>query len=183
MRVNAQKRAQILIAIILAVALILLVFMWLSFFNSYMQSSRDIYRLQPLMARLVGVESMAAELVEANTATAADIKRYAFTGQSSADAASAALQQKVRGIAMEQGFTVSGSQILASTEGDSFQRLSINMTLNGPMTSLVLLLESFSLLEPAVVISNAQLSPARSRNKNEQRVNVRLTLTALRWLP
>lgn len=179
-RFNAQRRAQFLIALITGVALLLLCYLWLGFFNSYMQSSKEIYRFQPLMARLVGIEKAEAQLLAANDQAESDIQRFVFPDQGGADVAAAALQQKVRNLAVEQGFTVSGSQILPSSEGDGFQRLSINMTLNGPMSSLVGMLDSFALLEPTVAISTAQLSPGRSRS-NEQRVNMRITLQALRW--
>lgn len=165
----------------MGISIILLVMaVWAHFIASYFSYSEEIRRLQPLMARLVGMEESRASFEAAGEQVRESLSQLSLSSEGGADAAAAELQRKVRAIAAEHGMSVSGSQVMTSTEGEGYQQLAINMTIKGKMTSLPGMLVSLNELEPRIVISSAQVSPARSRKGGGQNINVRISVLALR---
>ena len=175
----AITRAELLLAAIVCLIAIFLVWWWLSFWGSYQNSTSEIVRLQPVMSRLAGAEASAEKLQASNEELKRQLKVLVLPDEGDANAAAASLQQKVRSAMSEQGMSIVGSQILAPVEGEGYQELSLSMNLTGPIASIESALEVLTLMEPKVIVTSTQLSPARSR-PGEQNINLRLNLVALR---
>lgn len=176
----AITRAELLLYSMICAVAFFLLWCWLGFWASYQSSTSEIVRLQPVMARLAGAEASAVTLQASNAELKQQLKLLVLPDEGDANAAAASLQQKVRSAMSEQGMSIVGSQILAPVEGEGFQELSLSMNLTGPIASVEASLEVLALMEPKVIVTSTQLSPARSR-PGEQNINLRLNLVALRW--
>lgn len=174
------NRSMLLLSVIVGTLLLILLWIWVHFVGNYFEYSKDIVRLQPVMSRLVGIEVSEEKLEYSNRVLAVNLKRLVLPDLGDANAAAAELQKKVRGALTRNGMSVVGSQILAPQEADAYQQISLSMNLTGAMSSLEPALESLARLQPRVVVTSAQFSPARAR-KGEQKISMRITLVALRW--
>ncbi|WP_299773789.1 type II secretion system protein GspM [uncultured Pseudoteredinibacter sp.] len=178
-----QRRFGRFLIVIAAVALLVIALVWGHFVSRYFEYSAEIIRLQPLMARFVGMKNSEQRFIEADRQVRASLEQLSLSASGGADAAAAELQRKVRALASEHGMSVAGSQILPVVEGEGYQQLAINMTIKGEMPSLPSLLQGLHDLEPRVIISSAQISPARSRRNGPQSVSLRVSVLALRTRP
>lgn len=174
------SRSMSLLSVMMCLAIVFLLCWCLSLWGSYRNSTEEIFRLQPIMARLAGAKASTLRLQASNDELRQQLQVLILPDAGDANAAAANLQQKVRAAMTEQGMSISGSQILAPLEGDGYQELSLSMSLTGPISSVESSLEVLSLMEPKVIVTSVKLSPARSRS-GEQNINLRLTMLALRW--
>lgn len=175
-----KRKGSRLVFAVLFILLLSIVAIWTHFTARYVEYSAEIIRLQPLMARLVGMQQSEALFVEANALIRADLAQMSFSSPGGADAAAAELQRRVRGIAAEHSLSVSGSQVLPATEGQGYQQLAISMTIKGSMSSVPGFLGELGEIQPQVILSNVQISPARSRRGGPQNVSLRISVLALR---
>ncbi len=178
----SRRSGRLFIALMVLASLIVLS-AWGHFVSRYFEHSAEIIRLQPLMARFVGMRDSEERFKNADQKVRSSLAQLSMDVRGGADAAAAELQRKVRSLATEHEMSVSGSQILPSVEGEGYQQVGINMTIKGPMASIPAMLSGLVEMQPRVVVTSAQISPSRSRRSKTQSVSVRISVLALRAKP
>ncbi|MCV6615496.1 MAG: type II secretion system protein GspM [Cellvibrionaceae bacterium] len=177
-----KTRSGILLLLLVSLCGVGVAGVWVHFVGKYFEYTDIIVRLNPLMSRLLGMQQSEDTLLAANARLSAELQALTLQSKEGSDAAAAELQGKVRALAEDAGMSVSGTQVLPVKVGEGFERISLTVNLTGEVPTAAAMLGSLSAMQPRVIITSTQISSARGR-RGEQRVNLRLTLLALRLLP
>jgi len=156
-------------------------------------STQDIGRHKPRIARMLGYEATAQELQTAAREFERALDGLAYPGSEDANAAGARLQQTLRGYAEDAGLTVVGSQLAVVTpegadNGDEdeelFDQLAVDLSLDGPPIALDAFLVAVSQHTPALATVSVDIQRKRwSRRDGDAKfefLTVRLRVVALR---
>ena len=183
-------------ALLLAIsaAFTLLFFAWATALgSSAMNSAREIGRVEPQIARLMGYERVEDEFERALEQSALTLRALSYP-RTEGSQAGAKLQQSLRGFAEDAGLTVNGSQLLVAedlsdTEEEAFELLSVDLSLQGMPSALDAFLDEVRLNTPRLAVSKLDLvKPRRPRQRrgepahNPEILNVRMTVVGLREL-
>ena len=187
------REARALLLTIWAVSA-LLFFVWATaLVSSAMNSAREISRLEPQIARLMGYELVVDEFERALEQSALTLRALSYP-RTEGSQAGAKLQQSLRGFAEDAGLTVNGSQLLVAedmsdTEEAVFELLSVDLSLQGMPSALDAFLDEVRLNTPRLAVSKLDLvKPRRPRQRrgepahNPEILNVRMTVVGLREL-
>lgn len=172
----------------------LLFFAWATALgSSAMGSAREISRVEPQIARLMGYELVVDEFERALEQSALTLRALSYP-RTEGSQAGAKLQQSLRGFAEDAGLTVNGSQLLvAEDRSDSeeafFELLSVDLSLQGMPSALDAFLDELRRSTPRLAVSKLDLvKPRRPRQRrgepayNPEILNVRMTVVGLREL-
>ena len=175
-------------------AFTLLFFAWATALgSSAMNSVREIGRVEPQIARLMGYERVEDEFERALEQSALTLRALSYPRTEGLQAG-AKLQQSLRGFAEDAGLIVSGSQLLVAedlsdTEEAAFELLSVDLSLQGMPSALDAFLDEVRLNTPRLAVSKLDLvKPRRPRQRrgepahNPEILNVRMTVVGLREL-
>ena len=183
-------------ALLLAIsaAFTLLFFAWATALgSSAMNSAREIGRVEPQIARLMGYERVEDEFERALEQSALTLRALSYP-RTEGSQAGAKLQQSLRGFAEDAGLIVNGSQLLVAedlsdTEEEAFELLSVDLSLQGMPSALDAFLDEVRLNTPRLAVSKLDLvKPRRPRQRrgepvhNPEILNVRMTVVGLREL-
>lgn len=187
------REARALLLTIWAVSA-LLFFVWATaLVSSAMNSAREISRLEPQIARLMGYELVVDEFERALEQSALTLRALSYP-RTEGSQAGAKLQQSLRGFAEDAGLTVNGSQLLVAedmsdTEEAVFESLSVDLSLQGMPSALDSFLDEVRRNTPRLAVSKLDLvKPRRPRQRrgepayNPEILNVRMTIVGLREL-
>ena len=187
------REARALLLTIWAVSA-LLFFVWATaLVSSAMNSAREISRLEPQIARLMGYELVVDEFERALEQSALTLRALSYP-RTEGSQAGAKLQQSLRGFAEDAGLTVNGSQLLVAedmsdTEEAVFELLSVDLSLQGMPSALDSFLDEVRRNTPRLAVSKLDLvKPRRPRQRrgepayNPEILNVRMTIVGLREL-
>lgn len=143
-----------------------------------------------VIERLRGYAEVEAELEASVVRARAQLKQLAFSPQMSADQASANLQRDLRAYAKRAVLTVVGSQAMeenADEGAPGFERLAVQLSLNGSPLSLDLFLQSIYSHQPALRVESLNIvdPPDRGRRRAsvvvaDDKLNIRIVVAALR---
>ena len=172
----------------------LLFFAWATALgSSAMGSAREISRVEPQIARLMGYELVVDEFERALEQSALRLRALSYP-RTEGSQAGAKLQQSLRGFAEDAGLTVNGSQLVVSEDrSDSeeafFELLSVDLSLQGMPSALDAFLDEIRRNTPRLAVSKLDLvKPRRPRQRrgepahNTEILNVRMTVVGLREL-
>lgn len=162
----------------------------LFYFLSLRQSfASEIDNIEPRTARLLGMLENYDEL-RMGSGSADDVLRDVVVPASRDRAnASATLQRNVRAVMRDAGLTVSGSQIISPREAEGYDRLGLDITVEGNVNALEQALLDLEEMRPMVFVESVKIKPTRirrsSRNQSPaaedpRRVTARFYLFALR---
>ena len=178
----------------ISAAFTLLFFAWATALgSSAMNSAREIGRVEPQIARLMGYERVEDEFERALEQSALTLRALSYP-RTEGSQAGAKLQQSLRGFAEDAGLTVNGSQLLVAedlsdTEEEAFELLSVDLSLQGMPSALDAFLDEVRLNTPRLAVSKLDLvKPRRPRQRrgepvhNPEILNVRMTVVGLREL-
>lgn len=183
-------------ALLLAIsaAFTLLFFTWATALgSSAINSAREIGRVEPQIARLMGYERVEDEFERALEQSALTLRALSYP-RTEGSQAGAKLQQSLRGFAEDAGLIVNGSQLLVAedlsdTEEEAFELLSVDLSLQGMPSALDAFLDEVRLNTPRLAVSKLDLvKPRRPRQRrgepvhNPEILNVRMTVVGLREL-
>ena len=187
------REARALLLAIWAVSA-LLFFAWATALgSSAMSSAREISRVEPQIARLMGYELVVDEFERALEQSALTLRALSYP-RTEGSQAGAKLQQSLRGFAEDAGLTVNGSQLLVAEDmSDSeeafFELLSVDLSLQGMPSALDAFLDEVRRNTPRLAVSKLDLvKPRRPRQRrgepafNHEILNVRMTVVGLREL-
>lgn len=143
-----------------------------------------------VIERLRGYAEVEAELEASVVSARSHLKSLAFSPQVSADQASANLQRDLRAYAKRAVLTVVGSQAMeenADEGAPGFERLAVQLSLNGSPLSVDLFLQSVYSHQPALRVESLSIMdpPNRSRRSAsaavpDDKLNIRIVVAALR---
>jgi len=174
-------------ASICGLTLLLPVLVYLSLLSSawglradYVEQIED---LKPRIARMRGLLQVEDEL--RGSARDAQQKRTRLVYPASADqsAVAASLQTDIRRLMRDAGLSVSDSQVMPVREEDSFDYISVKLTVSGDLASLDRALADLAEFKPLVIVESADIWPtrvARSERDETQEVTASLQLLSLR---
>ena len=145
---------------------------------------------EPRISRLLGYESVEADLVSAAREAEEVLNEYAFSDKIDASRRGAELQQALRSFAGEAGLSVIGSQFVRQADSDfavpdGFETLGVDLTMNGAPAALDTFLRDVSEYEPGLTVASLELQqPRRKRTaagaKIAEDINIKAKVIALR---
>ncbi len=172
---------------LVTLGLVLLVWLWLAahFWGQYRAYHQESYDLIPRIARLKGLVASEAALRDANDSVREELAGLTYPMTQDPAATGAQLQQQVRAALEAAGLSVAGSQILPPQIDRLFTRIQLDLTASGSMEALEGGLLALEEVRPLVILESVSLQPVRSRRRGDEQqlVNVRLRLVALRLGP
>ncbi len=148
----------------------------------------EVDRLEPQIARLQGIQLSKEQLEMSGGMLAAGLGALAYPSSGETAMVTAAMQQNIRQVMGDAGFSVSGSQILPATREGNLQLLHLDLTVSGTVESLDLALLRLRDLRPVVIVKSAELKPSRLRRQlgkskpaqNARQITGRFELLSLR---
>lgn len=157
----------------------------------WVEGSSNAQDAKSVIERLRGYTEVEQELEVAVTGARSALSQVAYASSISADLASANLQRDLRDYARRAVLTVAGSQAMEEDTDESlpgFERLAVELSLNGAPLSIDLFLQRVYGHEPALLIEslNVVKPPKRARARGtarvaaEDKLNVRIVVSALR---
>ena len=150
------------------VVIALLVVYWILHFWLLRQDFADqIAAIQPRTARLLGMEKRFDQLEVANNEAGNLLRELAYPADKDSAMTAAALQQDIREVMAGAGFSISGSQILASRRTDGFDRLGLDITVVGNIDALDDALTELGMMRPLVFVEFVTIKPSRSRARRQ----------------
>lgn len=158
------------------------------------QYASEIDNISPRTARLLGFIQTEDQLDTAVARINGGLDAVAYPGDIDSDMTAAAMQQKIREVMTNTGLSVSGSQILPPKEIEGFERLLLNITVEGNIDALDEAISDLRLLRPLVLIEAVNIKPARHsrarrgdepppQTEDQRKLSVRFNLLSLKLLP
>jgi general secretion pathway protein M len=145
----------------LAVLLIALLYGVLTFGLMWQSYDDAIDNILPRTARLLGIiESREALGLAADEAVLL-LSEVVYTAESDSAGTAAAMQQNVRELMAAAGLSISGSQILPTGDGGDYERLRLDITVEGNIDSLDEALAQLEIMLPVVFIESFRVKHAR----------------------
>lgn len=121
----------------------------------------EIENITPRMARLIGIAQSEDALQAAGADAAEIVSGVAYPADRDRAGTSAAMQQDVRELMMNAGLAISGSQIKQSRDGDGYERLRLDITVEGNVDAMEEAFAELEAMRPMVLIESMQVKPAR----------------------
>lgn len=157
------------VATAIAVIILLIVLAWVTTMTRWMlDGAREVEFAKPRLSRLLGYESMEAELLAAARQTSEQLDELAF-GATADGRSGPKLQQAVRNYATEAGLVVLGSRLVAGDdqieeegEAPAFSLLAVNVRGMGPPIAIDAFLESLAKHRPRLAVSSLEIQKPRS---------------------
>ncbi len=129
--------------------------------------AEHIDRVEPRTARLLGVQEREEDLAAAFTRANAQLAELAYPANGDTAMTAAAMQQSVRNVMTEAGFTVSGSQILPERREGDLLELRLDVTAVGSIDALAQTLDDLRAARPLVIIESVTIKPGRVRRSSD----------------
>ena len=171
MKLNELKADRPTIVVGTSMGLVLLVLLWalLYFWSLRQDFVREIEAIEPRTSRLLGM-MQSAEQLETTSGEARGVLRDLVlpAGRDSASVA-ASLQQDVREVMTDAGLSVTGSQILPTRRAEGYDRLILDLKVEGNVDSMDEALAELELLRPMVFIESVKIKPSRSRTSRRRK--------------
>lgn len=166
-------------------AVLLVFFLGAVFLLSRAQWANDtLATIEPRHARLMGLKAEQVQLQAAFDAAAAQIGALAYPVDQGSERVGTDLQQKLRTIASEAGFSVVGSQIMPFRQIEGFEEVPVSIILEGSLGHLMQLLDELGDARPLVRVVSLNLIPLRGRGVSAQRhIRADLSVASVRALP
>lgn len=172
---------------LVALGLLLVVWLWLAIYawGQYRAYHQESYDLVPRIARLKGLVASEESLRAANDIVRQDLAGLTYPLSQDPAATGTQLQQQVRSLLEGVGLSVAGSQILQPQVDRLFTRIQLEVNASGSMGALEAGLLALHEMRPLVIVDSVSLQPSRARRRGdeEQLVNMRIRLVALRLGP
>jgi general secretion pathway protein M len=170
----------------------LLVLYALFYFLSLRQSFVDeIETIEPRTARLLGMQEHYDELRAGSGSVDSALRDLVVPASRDRANAAASLQRDVRGVMTDAGLTVNGSQVIAPREDEGYDRLGLDITVEGNVDAIEQALLGLEEMRPMVFVESLRIKPTRTGSSraarsqrpetgDPRRVNARFYLFALR---
>lgn len=146
----------------------------------------DIARLEPRLARLLGILAFEEQLRKSANAVQQQVAKLAYPANADTTTIAASLQTDIRQLMGDAGLSVANSQVLPVREEEKFDYISIKLTVAGEVAALDNALAELAISSPLVIVESLDVWPTRqSRSRGtpaEQNITASIRLMALRSL-
>lgn len=152
-----------LLWLLLAGALLLAATSWAGWtvVTKYRQAASQLAEIEPRHARLAGLMHSQDTLSQAAARLQANLADYVYPADADPSQLGNAALQLVRELATRHDLRVSSSQAGAPQDDHGFDRIGLNLRIEGDWDGIVALLAELSAQRPAVYYNSLQLGPQR----------------------
>ena len=180
---NSHRQSALIVAATLVLPLLLIIYGIGSLWVQRFDHQRQIDRLEPRLARMLGVMEYEDQLRQAYDTVDTQVLDMAYPLELKRAAVSADLQKNVLGLVRDAGLAVSNSQVLPARERDGFDYIGLKFTVSGELEALNGALLALSYYTPALLLESIDVWPARApRGKAaaERKLTATIQLLSLR---
>lgn len=156
-------RSTIVVGCSVAAVLLLSLYWVLQFWFLRQEFVGEIEALQPRTSRHLGMVESFDDLVMASVAADNVLSELAYPVDRESAMTAAAMQQEIRELMTDAGVSISGSQILPVRKLEGFDRLSLDISVEGNIDALDEALSSLELMRPLVFVDSVKVKPAPRR--------------------
>lgn len=149
----------------------------------HLRAQQQLEIIEPRYARLLGLGADKARLQEAAAAASRSIERHAYPVTRDASQAGNDAQQRVRDVFSKGGLDVISIQVLPARTIKQFDRIPINLRVDGELVALQATLAALPSLTPTLFVDGVNLSGASTSETAPARVVGELQLFVLRARP
>ncbi len=180
----ANKRVALIVAATLAVPVVLVLYAVVSLASLGLEFQDEIDRLEPRIARMLGVTQAEERLLAAADRTGASIENLVYAMGDEPDAVAATLQKNVRGILSGAGLEVADSRIERSERDGDFDVIGVAVSVTGGIDALDAALHDLVEHKPLLLVTDISVAPMRStlrmeRKQAPQVLSAKMNLQAL----
>ncbi|GAB3281326.1 type II secretion system protein GspM [Parahaliea aestuarii] len=177
-------RDAIFVLLTLALPLVLLLMLIFSLLGMRGDYQGEIERLEPRVARLMGLKNQESVLTEAAAQVDSGVLGLVYPVTDDRASVAASLQKNVRDIFADAGMTISSSQMLPSREDDELEHIPVKVTVVGGVDALDIALAELSNYHPLLMVESMEVYPSRGRAArgapDTQEITATLQILALR---
>ena len=123
----------------------------------HQRAAARLAELEPRHARLAGLLQSGERLTQSQQALQANLAQFVHPPEADAAQLGNTVLQRVRELATARGLRVTSSQAATPREDKGFDRIGLNLRVEGDWPQLVALLRELAQLRPAVYTSTLQL--------------------------
>ena len=171
--VNTYRKSAVIVGLTLLLPVALVLFLLVDFLIMRGGYQSEIDRLQPRIARIVGLIKSEEQLQASAGQLGFQVLNLVYPPDEDSAAVSAALQKDVREIMTAAGLTVLNSRILPVIQEDKFDRIGLSLTVSGSLDALDAALLAMADYAPVLLVDSMDIKPrrvSRSRNKEGQQI-------------
>ena len=138
---------------------LLLCLLWASWtvVAKYRQAAAQLAEIAPRHARVAGMLQNKELFAQSQSALQASLAEFVYPAEEDPSQTGNGALQRVRELATARGLRVTSSQAATPREDKGFDRIGLNLRVEGDWPQLVALLRELSQLRPAVYTSTLQL--------------------------
>ncbi len=139
--------------------LLLLVLVWAASTTllKYRQAAARLDEIEPRHARLAGLLQSSDRFAQADTVIQANLAEFVYPADGDASQTANAALQRVRELASARGLRVSSSQTAAPRDESGFDRIGLNLRVEGDWPQLVELLRELPQQRPVIYYTALQI--------------------------
>jgi general secretion pathway protein M len=176
-----QRRAQVSVAVTLLAGMLLLLLAGQYVYFKHVWAQETLGEIEPRYARLLGLKGAGVQLDQALKDAKTELVRLGYPAQRDAAQAGNDLQQVVRRGLEAARVTVSSSQVLATRNENGFDRVSVAVQAEGPLSRLQTALAALWAETPVISMDGLVIQPAgRFAEDGSPVVSCRITVSVLR---
>ena len=157
-----------LLWLLAAAAVLLCGLSWASWtvFAKYRQAASWLAETEPRHARMAGLLHSQPELAAASAQIQANLRAYVYPAEDEPSHTANTALQRVRELAARHDLRVSSSQTSAPREENGFDRIGLNLRIEGTWPGVLALLGDLATLQPAIYYNSLQLG-SRGRGASD----------------
>jgi hypothetical protein len=183
--IQGNRKGAIIVALTVAVPLFLTIYFIVSLWSLGQSYQEEIDRLEPRIARFMGVMQAEEQLLESAKKVESRILNLVYPSTDDPGTVSAALQKNVRGIMSAAGLVVADSRIVPARREGAFDVIGLTVSVTGGIDALDAALLEVVAYTPLLLVSSINVTLARASRRSgagqdEQVLTARLHFLALR---
>ena len=172
MNLQALLRRPEILWLLAAGAVLLAVLAWAGWtvVAKYQQAANTLAEIEPRHARLAGLLQNKELLAQSQQALEANLTQFVYAAEQDASQTANTALKQVRELAAARGLRVTSSQAAAPRDEQGFDRIGLNLRVEGDWPELVALLGDLAAQRPAIYTATQQFGVARTNARNEAQV-------------
>ncbi len=181
---KTHRSSAIVVGTTLALPLLLLLYGVGSLWSLRLDYQRQIDRLEPRLARMLGVMEFEEALRAAYDQVDLRVLNLVYPAEKDRAALGAELQKNARDLMRESGMEITNSQLLPVYEKEGIEYIGLKMTTSGTLAALDAALTALAGYEPLLMVESLDVWPPRQvrgrENNSERSLTATMQLLALR---
>ncbi|MAT91726.1 MAG: hypothetical protein CME59_03925 [Halioglobus sp.] len=162
-------RSTVVVGVSLTLLALVFLYIVLLFWSMRQDFASEIDAVAPRTARLLGMLESYQSLQAASGAAGEMLRDVAYPAGRDSASVAAALQQDVRALMRDAGLTVTGSQILATRQAEGYERLTLDISVEGNIDALDSALAELEGMRPLIFVESLKVKPERMRSSRSRR--------------